>query len=340
MPLPSRSDRDAWASPAYDVAWRILHDRDGAVAAASEGLKAPVEGTADPASAVLVATRSRALAMLADRSGHRPPVEATPGLAFEHDDVDDAGTEDLILRVERAWGAAEAMGPADASLLDLHLRFEVPAAVIAETLQTTEEAAQGQLARLRGRLEGALASWYLWNSGRPRCDDLDADLRGAGLDRATVGGVGGSFDAATGRAIAKHAVSCDACRRAMGEDGPAPVSSFADAPVLRAPGAVRAATPGRGRASTSVFVDAETAATAVTETTAPPDDTGVSDDTTAVLPAVTASEEPPDTHEEPVADDGDRDGDGGPGVLAGIVVGLLLALVIVGAVTAWVVAGG
>lgn len=294
----SRTDRAAWANAAYDVAWRILHDRDAATTSAIHGVG--IDAIADPASAMLIASRRRALELLTSREGARPGVHESGGVAFVHD----AGSNtDEVTAADQAWGAVEAMGPLEASLVDLHLRFGVPAGTLADELETDPEHAADHLERLRGRLEGALASWRLWNDGHPRCDDLTAQLNPIESP---------SFDPTTGREIAKHAVGCELCRSNMTDGGAGGLDAFVHAPVLRAPAAVHDAVPKAHKAT--VFVDAERAG-----------ESG-------------ASRSEPD---QPTERGVDVDPDvGGPGLFAGIILGIVLSVVIVAGVTAWVITSG
>jgi len=299
VPKASRTDRAAWANAAYDVAWRILHDRDAATAAAVEGVV--VEAIADPASAILIATRNRALELLAGDPAPRPSIDESGGVVFALG-VDAAS--DQFAGARQAWGAAEAMGPEDASLVDLHLRFAVPAGTLADDVGTAPEEAVDLLDRLRGRLEGAHASWRIWHDGRPRCEELSAIL-----DEAEIR----TFDPITGRQIAKHAVACEVCRATMADTNMSGVEAFTRAPVLRAPAAVHDAVPG---------------------TPAEP---------TAVLPEITPEPEPEPAPEMPdaAATGADFDSDvGGPGLVAGILLGIVIAVIIVAGVTAWVLTSG
>lgn len=303
MSSASRSDRRAWADAAYDVAWRILHDRDAAIATAIHGLQ--IEAIADPASAVLIETRRRALELLTEHERPRTATDESAGVAFVHDS--DSLT-DAIHAADHAWGAAEAMGPEDASLIDLHLRFGVPAGTLADAVGTEPEKAAEQLARLRGRLEGALATWRIWHEGRPRCDAL-AEL----IDEAGIS----SFGTDTGRTIAKHAVGCAICRAAMTDGSGSGLDDFVRAPVLQAPAEVAETVP--ISSTRSVFaVEDQPPAWNLVPTDEPDDDIDQDDD----------------------RDRAPTNDISGPGVFAGIALGVVIALLIIAVVAAWVLTSG
>ena len=79
------------------------------------------------------------------------------------------------------WAAAAALGPRDASVLDLHLRHGLAPAEIAEELGVTANTAHQVLFRLRARLGDAVRACVLWRAGHPACPELAGAVAAAGI---------------------------------------------------------------------------------------------------------------------------------------------------------------
>ncbi|HEX6310935.1 MAG TPA: sigma-70 family RNA polymerase sigma factor, partial [Acidimicrobiia bacterium] len=92
--------------------------------------------------------------------------------------------------------AAAALGPRDATVLDLQLRYGLEPAELAGALGVSHNAAKQVVHRVRRRLGDAIRARVLWRGGSPRCDELRDALRDAG----TAG-----FGAAAARVINRHA---------------------------------------------------------------------------------------------------------------------------------------
>lgn len=125
------------------------------------------------------------------------------------------------------WAAAAALGPRDASLLDLQLRHQLSPAEIAEELDLTANNAHQLLFRLRKKLGDAVANHLLWRGGAPRCEELAALVEGD------------PFDAAINKLVQRHSSRCDTCgpERERVVD---PTKLFASVPIAVAPLLVRA----------------------------------------------------------------------------------------------------
>jgi RNA polymerase sigma factor (sigma-70 family) len=225
---------DRWFDRVHDVAWRIVRDRDTAMEVSQDVFLVTWQklGTIEqPASFggwLLRTARNRALNRLArerrtvalgneettmeiDRhAGSRGPGDTTAAGAAADEHVD------LV------WAAAQALGPRDASLLDLHLRHGLGAAELAEALEVTPNNAHQLLFRLKGKLEGAIRAWVLWRDGRPACDALGRALASAGVTR---------FGAEAVRATSRHVAGCEACAERQ-QTRLSPQAMFAAVPVL------------------------------------------------------------------------------------------------------------
>jgi RNA polymerase sigma factor (sigma-70 family) len=231
---------ERWFDRSYDVAWRIVRNRDTAAEVAQDTFLAAwtkLDTLRDPDAFggwVLRSARNKALNRL-EREGR--------SMVFDTDDT--VGMIDLqrsavdvaddIVRSEQAdlvWAAAAALGERDASILDLHLRHDLGPAEIAEALDIAPNAAHQTLFRLRKRLEGAIRSYVLWSDGEPDCGDLAEAL----TDRSIT-----AFGPAAVKAISAHVATCDACDQRHAAIL-SPASMFAAVPLLVVgPGIRRAA---------------------------------------------------------------------------------------------------
>lgn len=228
---------DRWFDRCYDVAVRIVHDREAAADVAQDTFLSAwrnLGSLRDPQAFggwVLRSSRNAALTRLArDRRSVAVGDETTLALADAARPGPDVA--DTVTRREQhdlVWAAAAALGERDASVLDLHLRHGLEPGEIAEALGINANNAHQVLFRLRARLGGAVQAWVLWNDGEPRCDELATIL-------ATSGVVAFGPDAV--RVIGRHADGCPVCedQRAAAL---APEAMFAAVPGLVAPATLR-----------------------------------------------------------------------------------------------------
>ncbi|MBA0125496.1 sigma-70 family RNA polymerase sigma factor [Haloechinothrix sp. YIM 98757] len=228
-----------WFDRCWNVAWRILYDRDLASDTAQDALLAAWEGIdrLDTPAAfggwILRIARNRALDRLdkerravptADEGALEPGPESNT-LADPEAELTRAQQHDLV------WAASAALGERDASLLDLHLRHGMEPNELAAELGVAPNAAHQALFRMRKRLGGAVRAWLLWRDGSPGCVALRAELAAAGIER---------FTAETARLIDRHAGDCAECSDQR-ERVSAPSALFSAVPLLAVPLATRAA---------------------------------------------------------------------------------------------------
>jgi RNA polymerase sigma factor (sigma-70 family) len=222
---------DRWSHRVLDVAYRIVRDREVAAEVAQDAFLAAWTGLAGLEQAesfggwVLRIGRNRALNRL-ERERRSVPLgdeETTEMVDRRTDHGDEAG--EAAARAEDAelvWAAAAALGPRDASVLDLHLRHGLSPGEIAEELGVTANSAHQVLFRLRARLADAVRACVLWRAGRPACPDLAGAVAAAGIE---------AFGPDAVRVIAAHAGGCDACARRQ-EGRLSPEALFAAVPLL------------------------------------------------------------------------------------------------------------
>lgn len=229
-----------WFDRCWDVAWRILRDRDHAADVAQDTLlKAwqQLDHLDQPASFggwVLRISRNRALDrlekerravptdddyILEPRRAEQTPI-ADPSRAFAQ-----AQEQDLV------WAAATALGERDASVLDLYLRHGLEPHELADELGIAPNAAHQALFRMRKRLGDAIRSWLVWRGGRPSCVALRAELAAAGIER---------FDAVAAKLIDRHGQSCSECAHQR-KRVVAPSALFSSVPLMVPPPDLRAA---------------------------------------------------------------------------------------------------
>jgi RNA polymerase sigma factor (sigma-70 family) len=229
---------DRWMDRCWEVAWRILRDRDLAADVAQETMITAWErlGTLERAGSfggwVLRIARNRALNRL-ERERRAVPtddeltLEATDPLvvgAGPERDVEHGELADLV------WAASAALGERDASVLDLHLRHDLGPAELADALGVTPNNAHQVLFRLRARLGAAVRAHVLWHHGSPRCGELAELLETTGIT---------SFGPPAVKAITGHAEGCPICedeRAAV----LAPAALFAAVPLVALPSDLRA----------------------------------------------------------------------------------------------------
>jgi RNA polymerase sigma factor (sigma-70 family) len=233
---------ERWFDRVYDVARNVLHDDHAAADIAQDTFVTAwrqLDRLGDPASFggwVLRIGRNRALDRL--RQATRTRTTGADVIEPVHDEgrasvaaipaaTDPADVAVATERDELVRAAVTALGPRDASLVDLHLRHGLSPAEIAEELGVTANTAHQQLFRMRERLGNAIGSWLLFRRGRPECPALAAALGGAAR-----------FDAGALATIERHGRRCDACtaRRAVLTD---PARLFAATPIALVPVALR-----------------------------------------------------------------------------------------------------
>jgi RNA polymerase sigma factor (sigma-70 family) len=234
---------ERWFDRCAEVAWRILHDRGRAAEVTQESLLAAwqqLDRLRDPEAFggwLLRSTRNRALDRLArerrvvsseerdlERGGLGDGSAVSELLGTPDTEVERRATSDLV------WAASAALGPRDASLLDLHLRHGLEPGELAEELGITPNAAHQAMFRLRARLGDAIGAYLLWRGGEPRCVVLAAELVTAGLER---------FDAEVVALVRRHVDACVTC----GEERArvtAPAAMFSAVPLLLLPATARA----------------------------------------------------------------------------------------------------
>jgi RNA polymerase sigma factor (sigma-70 family) len=229
---------ERWLDRCWDVAWRILRDRDLAADVAQEAMLAGwqhLDRLEQPAAFggwTLRIARNRALDVLArerrtmstddehileSRSTH-------PGIAEPEVETDRDERQRLV------WAAAAALGERDTSLLDLHLRHGLGPAELADELGVAPNAAHQALFRLRQRLGDAIRAWVLWRGGEPTCIVLRAEIVTLGATR---------FDAQIVRAVRAHVGDCTACAEER-DRATAPAALFSAVPLVAMPAAARA----------------------------------------------------------------------------------------------------
>ena len=227
---------DRWFDPVYDVAWRIVRNRDTAAEVAQDVFLAAwqgLDGLERPASFggwVRRIARNRALNRLERERRSVPDDEQAAG-ALDRSAPEVDMTAGLGEREQQAlvWAAASALGERDASLLDLHLRHGLGAVDIADELGVTANNAHQLLHRLKSKLAGAVRAWVLWRDGGRGCDGLDAALTGAGLT---------AFGAEAVRVVGRHVQGCETCAERQ-QLRVAPEALFAAMPIMVAPAMLR-----------------------------------------------------------------------------------------------------
>ncbi|QYG91487.1 sigma-70 family RNA polymerase sigma factor [Iamia sp. SCSIO 61187] len=222
---------DRWSVRVLDVAFRIVRDREVAAEVAQDAFLAAwtgldrLEQVESFGGWVLRIGRNRALNRL-ERERRSVPVgdeetmEMVDRRAIPDDEAATAASrsEDVDL----VWAAAAALGPRDASVLDLHLRHGLSPGEIAEELGVAANTAHQALFRLRARLGDAVRACVLWRAGHPACPELGRTLVAAGVE---------AFGADAVRVTTAHVADCEACARRQ-EGRLAPDALFAAAPLL------------------------------------------------------------------------------------------------------------
>jgi RNA polymerase sigma factor (sigma-70 family) len=222
---------DRWSTRVVDVAYRIVRDREVAAEVAQDAFLAAwtgldrLEQVESFGGWVLRIGRNRALNRL-ERERRSVPVgdeEATDMMDRRTEPADEAGDAAAgAENTELVWAAATALGPRDASVLDLHLRHGLAPAEIAEELGVTANTAHQVLFRLRARLGDAVRACVLWRAGHPACPELAGAVAAAGIS---------AFGADAVRVIGVHAAGCAECAGRQ-EARLSPEALFAAVPLL------------------------------------------------------------------------------------------------------------
>lgn len=234
---------DRWFDRVYDVARNIVRNDDTAAEVAQDVFLTTwqrIDQLEDPerfGGWLLRASRNRALNRLEkDRRAQPMDGEVMTGLHEQHhgsstarDDLvgsnrllETAAISEARDQQNMVWAAAAALGPRDASLLDLQLRHQLSPAEIADELNMTANNARQLLFRLRDKLGDAIANHQVWRDGSPLCRELALMVDN------------NNFDQKTNKVVRRHASRCDECgterRRVV-----APAKLFASAPIAVAP---------------------------------------------------------------------------------------------------------
>ena len=184
---------DAWFDRVFDLAFRILHDRELAADVAQETFLSAwknVERLRDDNAfgGWLLRIARNASFSRAEREQRARAVDdqemavmeavgagasnAPDGFRLEDSlgagadpvrSMEDAELQDLV------WESARALGPRDAEVLDLQLRHGLSPAEVGEVMGMNRNAANQLVHRVRGRLDGAVRARVLWRGGRPKC---------------------------------------------------------------------------------------------------------------------------------------------------------------------------
>jgi RNA polymerase sigma factor (sigma-70 family) len=234
---------ERWFDRCWEVAWRILHDRELAADVAQDTLVtawqrlASLEQAASFGGWVLRIARNRALDRLTrerrtvstgdeerlERAATGPSGIAAAGLSGPEAAVERRESSELL------WAAAAALGERDASLLDLHLRHGLEPGELATELGIAPNAAHQALFRMRTRLGHAVRAWLLWRGGEPDCVVLRAELTAMATP----------FGREVVRLVLTHVESCLACAEES-ERCTAPAAMFAAVPLVIVPLSLRA----------------------------------------------------------------------------------------------------
>jgi RNA polymerase sigma factor (sigma-70 family) len=243
---------DVWFDRVHDLARRILPRGDLAGEVAQDAFLSAwrrIDTLDDAASFggwLLRIARNRALNVL-EREGRATavgdealvaiesqgsPMSAPEGFRFDSatDRWSDPATavEDVEL-VAFLWGAVDALGERDRTVLDLSLRHGLTPAEIGEVVGVNRNAANQLVHRVKGRLDKAVSARALWADGAPSCQELAAALSAEGVV---------SFDDRAVRLVNAHAQRCEECGDRQ-RSRLAPAAMFGALPMLVAPMALK-----------------------------------------------------------------------------------------------------
>ncbi len=156
------------------------------------------------------------------------PVSAPVGFAVEERlrraDDPEIAVEDGEL-VSLVWGAADALGERDRTVLDLQLRHGMTPAEIGDVVGVNRNAANQLVHRVKGRLDTAVQARVLWDGDDAACGVLRRELTAQQISE---------FDAGAVQVAARHAETCAYCgeRRQLRLR---PAALFGAIPILVAP---------------------------------------------------------------------------------------------------------
>lgn len=240
---------DAWFDRVFALVDRVVRDPEVAAEVAQDAFLSAwrnLSGLEDPGAFggwLLRIARNAAYNRSTRESRSRPvddqgmaviegtgasPVSAPTGFGVEtrlarHEDPETAAADDEIVALVRETVAA--LGPREAEVLDLQLRYSLTPAEIGEVIGINRNAANQLCHRVRGKFATAFGVRLLWNGARPACPQLDALLRSSGVD---------AFGPEAIKLGDKHAKTCSSCdeRRRLRLQ---PAALFAAVPLLVAP---------------------------------------------------------------------------------------------------------
>jgi DNA-directed RNA polymerase specialized sigma24 family protein len=229
---------ERWFDSCVDVAWQVLHDADAAATVAQDTFFAAWHAhtarkpSAEAGAWVLRAARDGALGRLAQARHQAPGAEPWPSSGAPT--VSSARDRDAGADLVRATFAA--LGEADASVLDLHLRHGFGVPELAQALGVPRHDAQELVLRLNRKLGRALRAWALWPGSRPGgssgCPELRQALEANGVR---------TFGPEAVAEIARHTKACERCQdRQRLADSPEAI--YAAVPVVPAGTMLAAAT--------------------------------------------------------------------------------------------------
>lgn len=192
---------ERWFDRAFDVAWHIVRNRDTAAEVTQEAFAAAwqqVSALRQPESFggwLLRIARNKGLNRLErDRRTNLVGDEETMETLDPRPARQVEPTDPVIARErdDMVWVAATALGPDDASLLNLHLRHELGPVELAEELGVQPNAVHQRLFRLKKRLGDAIGAWVLWHGGEPSCPALRTALAESASAAEPAVGSGGT----------------------------------------------------------------------------------------------------------------------------------------------------
>jgi RNA polymerase sigma factor (sigma-70 family) len=233
---------DRFSQGLYDFALRTVRNRDAAADVVQLAFVRAWEhlerGTRPQNVKAWLYTIARNGAIDEIRRGKRTVTEsaepdAPSPIARELDRSQLSRPEDFVRDqelVDLVWQAAAALNPREYSLLDLHLRKELSADELAETLGLRRDNVYMMLSRLRSSLADAVTCMLVMRHGRGQCAELDRLLTESSTALTPI----------NRRAIKKHLQACDACHK-RSKRFAAPLEIFAGIAPLALPIEVKGA---------------------------------------------------------------------------------------------------